>query len=45
MFQPFSGFADHLPVKEGKIAVDPEMVGVGFEANSSLFAIMSSIDV
>ena len=45
VFQPFSGFADHTPVQNGRVAVHPELIGVGFEANSSLFEIMQTIDI
>jgi len=44
VFQPYSGFADHTPVVDGQVSVD-DTVGIGFEANNSLFDVMSSIHV
>lgn len=44
VFQPYSGFADHTPIVNGRVAVDREMPGVGFEANASLFDVMRSIE-
>merc|ERR1712066_685594 len=40
VFQPFSGFADDAPILEGRVAVDKESPGVGFEKNSGLIGIM-----
>merc|ERR1740121_1041485 len=36
VFQPFSGFADHTPIKDGRVIVD-DSPGVGFEGNATLF--------
>lgn len=43
VFQPYSGFADHTPIIKGFVA-PAEVPGVGFEANSSLYAVMRSVD-
>ena len=44
VFQPYSGFADHTPVIDGKIRID-DSPGIGFENNNSLFQIMKSINI
>lgn len=44
VFQPFSGFADHSLISKGRVALDPDLLGVGFEANKSLFEIMRTVD-
>jgi L-alanine-DL-glutamate epimerase-like enolase superfamily enzyme len=35
IFQPFGGFADHTPIKDGRISLT-EIPGIGFEAKSAL---------
>lgn len=45
VFQPYSGFADHTPIVDGYVAVDQDMVGVGFEANAGLYEVMRSIEL
>eukprot|EP00927_Polykrikos_kofoidii_P066723 TRINITY_DN62284_c0_g1_i1.p1 TRINITY_DN62284_c0_g1~~TRINITY_DN62284_c0_g1_i1.p1 ORF type:complete len:415 (+),score=39.41 TRINITY_DN62284_c0_g1_i1:214-1458(+) len=44
VFQPFSGFADHTPVCEGRVSLDVGLLGVGFEANASLYANMRGLN-
>ena len=41
VFEPFGGFADDVPVIDGRVAV-ADLPGVGFEANSALFATLSN---
>jgi L-alanine-DL-glutamate epimerase-like enolase superfamily enzyme len=36
VFQPFGGFADNVPVEEGRVRL-PDIPGVGFEAKSNLY--------
>lgn len=45
VFQPYSGFADDTPVENGRVRVLHDTPGVGFEANSSLYAVMRGIDI
>ena len=42
VFQPFGGFADGIPVKEGYVKL-PEIPGVGFEAKGELFLVMKTL--
>jgi len=42
VFQPFGGFADHLAVEGGRVAL-PDLPGVGFEAKSDLHAVMRDV--
>lgn len=42
VFQPFGGFADGIAVEDGYVAL-PGIPGVGFEAKSKLFALMSDM--
>jgi L-alanine-DL-glutamate epimerase-like enolase superfamily enzyme len=44
VFQPYSGFADHTPVIDGRVKVD-DTPGIGFEANESLYQVMRGIDI
>lgn len=39
VFAPFGGFADDCPVHNSRVSL-PEIPGIGFEAKSSLFAVM-----
>ena len=42
VFQPFGGFADGVPVEDSYVRM-PEVPGVGFEAKSDLWKVMSGI--
>ncbi|PYU87260.1 MAG: mandelate racemase [Acidobacteria bacterium] len=42
VFQPFGGFADGIPVKDGYVKL-PEIPGVGFEAKGELFLVMKTL--
>ena len=42
IFQPFGGFADGIPVKEGYVKL-PEIPGVGFEAKSELYRVLNKL--
>jgi len=42
VFQPFGGFADGIPVKNGYVKL-PEIPGVGFEAKGDLFLVMKML--
>jgi hypothetical protein len=42
VFQPFGGFADGIPVEDGHVRL-PQEPGVGFEAKSQLFAVLSAL--
>jgi len=42
VFQPFGGFADGIPVKDGYVKL-PEIPGVGFEAKGELFLVMKRL--
>jgi D(-)-tartrate dehydratase len=42
VFQPFGGFADAVPVEDGHVRM-PDAPGVGFEAKSELWKVMSRI--
>jgi L-alanine-DL-glutamate epimerase-like enolase superfamily enzyme len=42
VFQPFGGFADGIPVKDGYVKL-PEIPGVGFEAKGELFQVMKTL--
>jgi len=44
IFQPFGGFADHTPIKDGRISLT-EIPGIGFEAKSGLMDLfINSLD-
>ncbi len=42
VFQPFGGFADHLRVEDGYVAL-PESPGVGFETKAELYRVMRDV--
>ena len=42
VFQPFGGFADGIPVENGRVRM-PEVPGVGFEAKGDLWKVMSCL--
>ena len=42
VFQPFGGFADGIAVEDGYVAL-PQVPGIGFEAKSKLYALMSKM--
>jgi L-alanine-DL-glutamate epimerase-like enolase superfamily enzyme len=42
VFQPFGGFADGIPVVEGRVRL-PDIPGVGFEAKSDLYRTLSTL--
>jgi L-alanine-DL-glutamate epimerase-like enolase superfamily enzyme len=42
VFQPFGGFADSTPVEDGYVSL-PDIPGIGFEAKSSLYALMREL--
>ncbi|UOQ94891.1 mandelate racemase/muconate lactonizing enzyme family protein [Halobacillus shinanisalinarum] len=44
VFEPFGGFADHLPVENGYVRL-PEVPGIGFETKSELRNLLHSIAV
>src|SRR4051812_34533809 len=39
VFAPFGGFADDVPVMDGRVAM-PDVPGIGFEAKRALYAVM-----
>jgi L-alanine-DL-glutamate epimerase-like enolase superfamily enzyme len=41
VFEPFGGFADNVPIIEGRVALT-DVPGVGFETNADLFAALRS---
>ena len=42
VFQPFGGFADGIPVEDGRVRL-PEVPGVGFEAKSNLYGCLAQL--
>jgi D(-)-tartrate dehydratase len=42
IFQPFGGFADHVPVEDGYVGL-PDEPGIGFEAKANLWAVMREV--
>jgi L-alanine-DL-glutamate epimerase-like enolase superfamily enzyme len=42
VFQPFGGFADGIPVEDGRVRL-PEVPGIGFEAKSNLYQVLSQL--
>jgi len=42
VFQPFGGFADGTPVREGYVTM-PDVPGVGFEAKANLYKVMHDL--
>jgi L-alanine-DL-glutamate epimerase-like enolase superfamily enzyme len=42
VFQPFGGFADGIPVQDGRVRL-PEVPGIGFEAKSDLYQVLSKL--
>jgi len=42
LFEPFSGFADNIPVHDGYVRM-PDIPGIGFEAKSDLFQLMRQV--
>jgi D(-)-tartrate dehydratase len=42
VFQPFGGFADGIPVEEGRVRM-PETPGIGFEAKNDLYRVLSQL--
>ena len=42
VFQPFGGFADGIPVVDGRVRL-PEVPGVGFEAKSNLYDCLAKL--
>ena len=42
IFQPFGGFADGIPVRDGHVTL-PEIPGVGFEAKAELYNVMKTL--
>jgi L-alanine-DL-glutamate epimerase-like enolase superfamily enzyme len=42
VFQPFGGFADGIPVEDGRVRL-PDVPGIGFEAKSSLYAVLAQL--
>lgn len=42
VFQPFGGFADGIPVEDGHVQL-PEVPGVGFEAKTGLYRVLSTL--
>jgi len=43
VFAPFGGFADDLPVVDGRVAM-PTIPGIGFEAKNALYAVLKTLD-
>ena len=39
VFAPFGGFADNVPVVEGRVRM-PDIAGIGFEAKNDLYKVM-----
>jgi L-alanine-DL-glutamate epimerase-like enolase superfamily enzyme len=42
VFQPFGGFADHLPVEDGRVRL-PLEPGIGFEAKANLYRLLREL--
>ncbi len=42
VFRPFGGFADDSPIEDGFVRL-PDIPGIGFEANSDLYAVMRKL--
>jgi D(-)-tartrate dehydratase len=42
VFQPFGGFADAIPVQDGRVRM-PDTPGIGFEAKSDLYQVLSRL--
>ena len=42
VFQPFGGFADGIPVEDGRVRL-PDVPGIGFEAKKDLYAVLSKL--
>jgi len=42
VFAPFGGFADDVPVRDGRVAM-PTMPGIGFEAKNALYAVLKTL--
>jgi L-alanine-DL-glutamate epimerase-like enolase superfamily enzyme len=42
VFQPFGGFADGTPVRDGYVRM-PQVPGVGFEAKANLYKVMTAV--
>jgi L-alanine-DL-glutamate epimerase-like enolase superfamily enzyme len=42
VFEPFGGFADHYAVEDGYVKL-PDIPGIGFEAKSNLYELLSTI--
>jgi len=42
IFAPFGGFADAVPVEEGRVRL-PEIPGIGFEAKAELMKLYDSL--
>ena len=42
VFAPFGGFADDVPVVEGRVAM-PTIPGIGFEAKNALYAVFKTL--
>jgi L-alanine-DL-glutamate epimerase-like enolase superfamily enzyme len=43
VFAPFGGFADAVPVVDGRVAM-PDIPGIGFEAKNDLFAVFRTLE-
>jgi L-alanine-DL-glutamate epimerase-like enolase superfamily enzyme len=43
VFAPFGGFAEDVPVVEGRVRM-PEIPGIGFEAKNALYAVLKTLD-
>lgn len=42
VFQPFGGFADHIPVEAGRVRL-PDVPGIGFETKNALYRILKEL--
>ena len=42
VFQPFGGFADGIPVEDGRVRL-PEVPGIGFEAKAALYRTLATL--
>jgi L-alanine-DL-glutamate epimerase-like enolase superfamily enzyme len=42
VFQPFGGFADDVPVEDGRVKL-PHIPGIGFEAKRALYTVMKKL--
>ncbi len=42
VFQPFGGFADGVPVEDGRVKI-PDVPGIGIEAKASLYAVFKEL--